>query len=92
MACALSLAATAGSAPKDDYQAVLADYQADAKITPCRFSRQQLQNADANTPPDVDLYAPAFRAQVRAEIRRHDVGGVPPAGAGATRAPAWAPP
>ena len=80
LACALSLVATAGSAPKDDYQAVLADYQADSQITPCRFSRQQLQNADANTPPDVDLYAPAFRAQVRAEIRRHDSGGCPASG------------
>ena len=80
LACALSLVATSGSAPKDDYQAVLADYQADGKITPCRFSRQQLQNADNNTPPDADLYAPAFRVEVRAEIRRHDTGGCPASG------------
>jgi len=71
----LVLAPAAAAGPAEDYQAVRADYQPDNDITSCRFTRQQLQNAKNNTPPDVVVYEPNFTAEIDAEIRRHDTKG-----------------
>lgn len=54
-----------------------ADWQPDRDVTACRFTRAQLVNAHnvASSSPDFDNYEPGFRAEVRAEIARHDAGG-----------------
>jgi len=72
---ALVLAPAASAGPIEDFQAVGADYRADGNVTPCRFTRQQLQNAKASTPSDVAMYAPGFVSEVNAEIRRWKAGG-----------------
>ncbi|HYI35867.1 MAG TPA: hypothetical protein VEX39_04645 [Thermoleophilaceae bacterium] len=72
---ALVFAPAAGAGPIEDYQAVGADYRADGDVTACRFTRQRLQNARANTPRDVAAYVPDFLNEVNAEIRRWRSGG-----------------
>jgi hypothetical protein len=58
------------AAPSDDYRAVARDWQPDGVITPCRFSRTQLVNADrtAAALPGFDSYVPGFRTAVLREI------------------------
>ena len=77
LAVALAAPASAAATPEDDFRAVADDYRPDKDVTACRFTREQLVNAhnQANT-PDLDNYGGAeFRAEVRAEIARHDAGG-----------------
>ena len=51
LAVALTLAAApAAPAASADYQAVLADYQADADVAACRFTRQQLRTPGPRSP------------------------------------------
>jgi hypothetical protein len=59
-----------GSDPGADFSAVFADWRGDGRITRCRFTRQQLQNAldEASKMNDLDAYAPGFRDAVRAEL------------------------
>jgi Lamin Tail Domain len=62
--------------PTGDYKAVFDDWAADGRITPCKFTRQQLVSAlnVASQTPDIDAYAPGFREAVRQEIARIDRG------------------
>jgi hypothetical protein len=54
---ALALPAAASA---NDFQNVYREYKRTGTIKPCRFSAQQLQNAERETPPDVEQYAPSF--------------------------------
>jgi hypothetical protein len=60
----LSLLAVALAAPAaaqaNDFQNVYREYKRTGTIKPCRFSDRQLANAEKQTPPDVEQYAPSF--------------------------------
>jgi hypothetical protein len=67
-----------GSAnPERDFQRVFRDWQPDGVVTPCAFTRRELQSAlnVAAQVGDFDAYAPGFRDAVRREIQRIDAGG-----------------
>lgn len=57
VAAALGLPAAALA---NDFQQVYNDYKKHGSITACRFSESQLRNAERETPPDVEQYAPSF--------------------------------
>jgi hypothetical protein len=65
--CALTLLvpATALADPFDD---VFADYQKDGKIDPCAHSPEELQQAKADIPNDIEQYAPDFPAELDAAM------------------------
>jgi hypothetical protein len=72
---AIVLAPAAGASPASDSATVLKDYGHDRKITQCRFTQSQLQNARDQITSDVDTYAPGFRVAVNREIKRWKAGG-----------------
>lgn len=57
-ALAALLAPAAASA--DDFQTIYKDYKRGGAIPRCRYSDKQLSNAERQTPPDVEQYAPSF--------------------------------
>jgi hypothetical protein len=71
---AVAVPGAAGSA-SSDLNAIAKDYQADGKITPCIFTKGQLENAKSLISGDIDAYAPEFRTQINSEISRWDSGG-----------------
>ena len=66
----------AAASPQSDFDGVYGDWKADLVITPCRWSRAQLQNAQnvSNGNPDFK-YETKFQDALRAEIKRWDSGG-----------------
>lgn len=48
------------AASANDFQDVYDYYKSYNTIKPCRFSEQKLRNAERQTPPDVEQYAPSF--------------------------------
>ncbi len=71
---AVVVPSAAGSAA-DDLQAVLKDFEADNKITPCLFTKKQLGNAKSQIPSDFNVYAPEFKVELNNEISRWKSGG-----------------
>jgi hypothetical protein len=59
VAVAIALAFPA-AASANDFQNVYREYKRTGTIKPCRFSDKQLANAERQTPPDVEQYAPSF--------------------------------
>jgi Lamin Tail Domain len=59
----------------DDFSEVYADYQSDGQVTPCRFTKQQLQNAKQQAEQDPYGTYTEFVAEVDREIARWDSGG-----------------
>jgi hypothetical protein len=59
----------------DDFSDVYADYQSDGQITPCRFTKPQLQNAKQQAEQDPYGTYTEFVAEVDREIARWDRGG-----------------
>ena len=55
-----ALLALPAVAQANDFQNVYREYKRTGTIKPCRFSDKQLQNAQHETPPDVEQYAPSF--------------------------------
>jgi hypothetical protein len=47
-------------ASANDFQDVYRQYKRTGTIKPCRFSDRKLDNAQRQTPPDVEQYAPSF--------------------------------
>ena len=80
----------AGVASADDFSDVYADYQPDNQITPCLFTKAQLQNAKQQAQSFGDAVYGGFIAEVDQEIARWDSGGCtgvappPPEGTNAT--------
>lgn len=77
--CAFSAALAAPpalGAEQDDFNAVYRDWREDRRITPCRWSQAQLDNADrvASGSPDFQ-YSTDFQDDVRREIARWRSGG-----------------
>ena len=56
-AASLALPATASA---NDFQTVYREYKRTGTVKPCRFSDNTLRNAQRQTPPDVEQYAPSF--------------------------------
>ena len=88
LACA-SLAAPP-AALANDFQKVYDWYKQHGSIQACRFSEAQLKNAERETPPDVEQYAPSFLDAVG--TAREQSGSCHKAKAPAAAAPAPAPP
>src|SRR5215212_349120 len=55
-------------ASADPFDDVFADYQKDGKIDPCAHSPEELQQAKADVPNDIDQYAPDFPAALDAAM------------------------
>ena len=64
------LAPAAAGSPTGDLNAVLRDYSRDEKITPCRFTKGQLETARALISEDIDIYAKGFGPALAREIKR----------------------
>src|SRR3954465_92016 len=85
----LALVAPA-TASANDFQNVYREYKKTGTIKPCHFSDHQLSNAEKQTPPDVEQYAPSFLDTLQsARERSGDCAKKP---ATATPAPAPTPP
>ena len=83
------------AASANDFQNVYREYKRTGTIKPCRFSDKQLANAEKQTPPDVEQYAPSFLDALQAARERNaDCGKkqAAPAPAPAPPAPAAAAP
>jgi hypothetical protein len=79
IALAVALAFPA-AASANDFQNVYREYKRTGTIKPCRFSDKQLANAEKETPPDVEQYAPSFLdALQNARERNADCGKKPAA-------------
>jgi hypothetical protein len=83
-ALAIALPATASA---NDFQDVYREYKRTGTIKPCRFSDKQLANAEKQTPPDVEQYAPSFLDALQTARERNADCGKKPAPA-TTPAPA----
>jgi hypothetical protein len=57
---AVGALALASAASANDFQTVYREYKRTGTIKPCKFSDRQLRNAEQQTPPDVEQYAPSF--------------------------------
>ncbi len=85
------------AASANDFQSVYREYKQTGTIKPCRFSDKQLTNAEQQTPPDVEQYAPSFLDALQsarergADCRRKQVAPAP-APAPTPTTPAAAPP
>lgn len=74
-AAALVALAAPAVAFANDFQTVYNDYKRSGTIKPCKYSDRQLANAERQTPPDVEQYAPSFLdALASARERSSDCG------------------
>jgi hypothetical protein len=82
-ACVLLAGTVASATPQQDFNEVYADWKADNDVTPCAFSRRQLQSAyDVATGSPDFQYSTDFSDEVQREIARWKSGrcaGVSPA-------------
>jgi hypothetical protein len=63
--------AVPATASANDFQDVYRQYKRTGTIKPCKFSNQQLANAEKQTPPDVEQYAPSFLDALQAARERN---------------------
>ena len=64
------LAPSAFGSPTADLNSVARDYSRDEKITPCRFTKGQLESARSQISEDIETYAKGIRAAITREIKR----------------------
>ena len=64
------LAPGAGASPAADLASIARDYSRDDRITPCRFTKSQLEGARSQIGDDVETYAKGIRAAIVREIER----------------------
>lgn len=60
---------------------VFQDFAADGRIDPCKHTSAELRAVDQNIPPDIDQYAPDYRAAVKGALEaraRGDCAGAKP--------------
>ena len=79
------LAPSAAGSPAGDLKAVLSDYSRDEKLTPCRFTRGQLEAVRALISEDVETYAKGIRGAIVREVKRWRDGGCKGRGVAATK-------
>ena len=72
---AAALAPGAAATPAADLTSIVRDYSRDERITPCRFTRGQLEGARSQIGDDVEAYAKGIRAAIVREVRRWRRGG-----------------
>lgn len=82
---AAALAPSAAGSPAGDLKAVLQDYSRDDRVTPCRFTRGQLESVRAQISEDVETYAKGIRGAIAREVRRWRDGGCKGRGVAATK-------
>jgi hypothetical protein len=80
------------AASANDFQTVYNYYKKHGTIKPCVFSNQQLHNAERQTPPDVEQYAPSFLDAVDSAREQSGACAKPQKAAATAPAPAPAPP
>ena len=70
LAAAAVLAPSAAASPAADLAAMIRDHARDNKLTPCRFTKNQLNNARAQISGDIDVYGKGIRTAINRELRR----------------------
>ena len=64
------LAPSAVASPTADLASIGRDYAGDQRITPCRFTKDQLKTARHEITPDIETYATGLSAAISRAIRR----------------------
>ena len=59
------------AASANDFQTVYREYKRTGTIKACKFSDKQLANAEKQTPPDVEQYAPSFLDSLQSARERN---------------------
>lgn len=85
LAASLALPAAASA---NDFQDVYREYKRTGTIKPCKFSNGKLGNAERQTPPDVEQYAPSFLDSLQSARERSADCGKKKASAAPAPAPA----
>jgi len=68
------LVPTAGASPAADLSAMIRDHSRDDKLTPCRFTKNQLNNARTQISADIDAYGKGIRTAINRELKRSSDG------------------
>ena len=64
------LAPSAAASPAADLAAMIRDHARDGKLTPCRFTKNQLNNARTQISADIDAYGKGIRTAINRELKR----------------------
>lgn len=64
------LAPSAAATPAADLTAMIRDHARDNKLTPCRFTKSQLDSARKQITSDIDTYGKGIRTAINRELRR----------------------
>lgn len=64
------LAPGAAASPAADLASMIRDHARDDKLTPCRFTKNQITGARAQISGDLDLYGKGIRSALNRELRR----------------------
>lgn len=64
------LAPSAAGSPTADLNSVARDFSRDGRVTPCRFTKGQLDAARSQISDDIETYAKGLRAAIRREVKR----------------------
>lgn len=67
---AAALAPAAVASPAADLAAMIRDQARDNKLTPCRFTKNQLNNARTQISGDIDTYGKGIRTAINRELKR----------------------
>ena len=70
LVAAAALAPTAAASPTADLSAIIRDHGSDEKVTPCRFTKNQLTSARTQISGDIDTYAKGIRPAINRELKR----------------------
>jgi len=64
------LAPSASATPAADLTAMIRDHVRDDKLTPCRFTKNQLNGARTQISADIDTYGKGIRTAINRELKR----------------------
>ncbi len=64
------LVPTATATPAADLSAMIRDHARDNKLTPCRYTKNQLNQARTQIGPDIDTYGKGIRTAINRELKR----------------------
>jgi hypothetical protein len=64
------LAPTAAATPAADLSAMIRDHARDNRLTPCRFTKNQLNQARTQITADIDTYGKGIRSAINRELKR----------------------
>jgi hypothetical protein len=70
LVAAAVLAPSAAASPAADLGAMIRDHARDDKLTPCRFTKNQLNSARAQISGDIDAYGKGIRTAINRELKR----------------------